>query len=100
MYNRIGLAFVLAFVLSQGTTWAGPPQPNTAPSSPTAIIETSNTAIGQGALANNTTGNYNTANGLNTLYKNLGGWENTASGSQAMQENTDGSYNTATGQAA
>jgi len=100
MYNRIGLAFVLAFVLNQGVIWAGPPQPNTAPSSPTAIIETSNTAIGQGALANNTTGNYNTANGLNTLYKNLGGWENTASGSQAMQENTDGSYNTATGQAA
>jgi hypothetical protein len=100
MYNRIGLTFALAFVLNQGGSWAGPPQPNIAPSSPTAIIETSNTAIGQGALANNTTGNYNTASGLNTLYKNLGGWENTASGSQAMQENTDGSYNTATGQAA
>ena len=58
----------------------------------------SNTANGDGALANNTTGHDNTANGLEALFTNTTGSENTADGENALQINTTGNLNTAVGQ--
>jgi hypothetical protein len=61
-----------------------------------------NTAIGQGALFSNTTGSNNTANGFtalfhNTLLSNTTGNHNTANGDIALLDNTTGNFNTATG---
>jgi hypothetical protein len=59
-----------------------------------------NTAIGTGALANNTTGFTNTAIGDNALSANTTGGDNMASGEGALQNNTTGNFNTASGQGA
>jgi len=56
-----------------------------------------NTAIGSGALTNNTTGTANTAIGYNALYSNTTGSSNTANGCQSLTDNTTGSFNTAIG---
>lgn len=56
----------------------------------------SNTALGIGALSNNT-GNYDTATGAAALQNNTTGSQNTANGGQALQNNTTGSRNTASG---
>jgi trimeric autotransporter adhesin len=56
-----------------------------------------NTAVGNSALFNNTTGNYNTAIGYYALFFNTTGYSNTANGAQALSNNTTGNYNTATG---
>ena len=56
-----------------------------------------NTAIGYGALYNDTTGDHNTASGLQTLIYNTTGNSNTADGSSTLFSNTTGSYNTASG---
>jgi hypothetical protein len=66
---------------------------------PAAITGAYNTAIGGGALTQNTTGAYNTATGLYALTSNQSGGFNTATGQGALQLNTTGSFNTATGQA-
>ena len=82
-------------VLSEGTT------PNI--SLPGVIITASppsNTAVGTGALASNTTGFFNTASGTNALASNTTGGSNTASGSGALRGNTTGGSNTASGSAA
>lgn len=55
-----------------------------------------NTAIGFDALYSNN-GSYNTASGTQALYSNATGDDNTATGVQALYSNTYGSYNTATG---
>jgi hypothetical protein len=57
----------------------------------------SNTALGNGTLATNTTGNYNTANGYQSLYSNTTGVENTAIGVNSLRSNTGGNNNTANG---
>lgn len=57
----------------------------------------SNTAIGDKALYNNTTGYQNTANGHGALYSNTTGYQNTANGYGALYGNTTGFYNTANG---
>jgi hypothetical protein len=59
-----------------------------------------NTAIGTGALQNNTTGRENTASGASALTSNTTGSFNTASGSAALAFNTTGSDNTAIGNGA
>jgi len=59
-----------------------------------------NTAIGSGALAVNTTGNENTAIGSGALAANTTGVQNNAIGRQALQANTTGFGNFAAGQAA
>src|SRR5262249_6761936 len=59
-----------------------------------------NTALGDGALISNTTGNNNTANGFNALFSNTEGFQNTATGWSALYSNTTGFANTATGVAA
>src|SRR5438034_7530903 len=59
-----------------------------------------NTAEGQAALFNLTTGTGNTATGFKTLFRNTTGFSNTANGSGALFSNTTGEGNTAIGQAA
>ncbi len=56
-----------------------------------------NTALGTGALANNTSGYSNMASGTDALQSNTTGGANTASGAYALQSNTTGSNNTASG---
>jgi hypothetical protein len=56
-----------------------------------------NTAIGYQALRLDTTGNFNTASGVAALSVNTTGVGNTASGVYALEGNTTGSDNTATG---
>ena len=57
----------------------------------------SNTAIGNHALENNTTGYENTANGYQALRINTTGYRNTAHGFGALYFNTSGHQNTAHG---
>jgi hypothetical protein len=56
-----------------------------------------NTAIGFQALTNDTTGSFNTAIGGSALPSNTDGWNNTATGAFALTKNTIGFENTATG---
>jgi hypothetical protein len=56
-----------------------------------------NTAIGNGALFSNNSGNDNTANGNNSLPSNTIGSNNTAIGSVALNSNQTGSANTGIG---
>jgi Chaperone of endosialidase len=56
-----------------------------------------NTAIGFKALFSNTTGNGNTATGYVALYSNTSGNHNTAIGEGALDFNTTGDFNTAIG---
>jgi hypothetical protein len=58
---------------------------------------TENTAIGFGALVINTTGSFNTANGVEALRNNTTGFNNTANGVDALRNNTTGFNNTANG---
>lgn len=55
------------------------------------------TAIGDSALANNTTGQSNTALGFNALFSNTDGGANIAIGVSALQNNTTGENNVAIG---
>ncbi|MBN1782162.1 tail fiber domain-containing protein [bacterium] len=56
-----------------------------------------NTAVGIGALHDNTTGNYNTAVGEYACYNNEGGGTNIAVGRMALYNNSSGHGNTAIG---
>jgi hypothetical protein len=56
-----------------------------------------NTAVGFGALGNNTAGVDNTADGWEALYSNTAGSNNTANGWEALYANTTGVGNTANG---
>ena len=58
-----------------------------------------NTATGYRSLFSNATGNFNTAFGAGALFSNTGN-ENTATGAGALLNNTNGSFNTANGEAA
>ena len=57
----------------------------------------SNTANGNAALINNTTGSGNTASGYQALFSNTTGSTNTGNGVQALFSNTTGGNNTAYG---
>lgn len=59
-----------------------------------------NTAMGLGALSNNTTGYGNTAIGGAALFANITGNANTADGYGALSGNQTGSFNTAIGEGA
>src|SRR6266481_904949 len=59
-----------------------------------------NTAEGQAALFNLTTGTGNTATGFKTLFRNTTGFSNTANGNAALFSNTTGEGNTGIGQGA
>jgi hypothetical protein len=56
-----------------------------------------NTAFGNRALINNTSGNLNTAVGFEALQNNTSGSFNTANGVRALRNNTSGTFNTANG---
>jgi hypothetical protein len=56
-----------------------------------------NTAIGFNALFRNTGGSFNTATGFQALSNNVGGIDNTANGGRALLSNTGGVLNTAIG---
>ena len=56
-----------------------------------------NTAVGSGALSDNTTGSNNTANGFQALYFNTTGSSNTANGQYALYNCSTGSGNCAFG---
>src|SRR6478735_5265259 len=56
-----------------------------------------NTAEGQSALLNLTTGGFNTAVGFFSLRSNIDSSFNTAIGNSALATNTEGGFNTATG---
>ncbi len=58
---------------------------------------TNNAAFGAGALQANSTGLSNTASGVDALFNNSTGSFNTASGANALAQNTTGSQNTASG---
>ena len=59
---------------------------------------TGNTAFGNGALINNTTGNFNSAHGIFALQFNTSGTENCAVGAYTLFQNISGLRNTAIGQ--
>jgi trimeric autotransporter adhesin len=60
-------------------------------------LGSANTAIGWGALQQNTQGNDNTATGAGALQSHSFGDENVADGASALFSNTDGRFNTAVG---
>lgn len=59
-----------------------------------------NTALGFGALENNTSGGQNTATGYQALQNNTTGFANTGIGNVALNSNTTGGQNTALGDSA
>ncbi|MCL4279093.1 MAG: hypothetical protein KJZ60_05315, partial [Ignavibacteriaceae bacterium] len=59
-----------------------------------------NTAVGNEALQNLTTGYWNTTVGTYSLYNNTSGYGNSALGLNALFSNTTGVFNTAVGQGA
>jgi hypothetical protein len=58
---------------------------------------TFNTAVGRQAIANNTTGGYSTAVGANAMFLNTTGSVNVAVGQDTLRNNTTGASNTAVG---
>jgi hypothetical protein len=103
-----GLIVSNAVIVPAGTPAGGISVYNAGPSITDVIIdmngyfavpsdENSSTALGTGALQNNTTGQYNAAIGAGALQSNTVGASNTASGSLALQANTGGAFNTANG---
>ena len=84
----VGVVTLAALVLARVGTAQPAPQ----------LVETgANTAVGQIALASNTTGSYNTASGYGALGANGTGNANTPSGYSALASNTTGIRNTASG---
>jgi hypothetical protein len=97
-----------AVIVPAGTPTGGISVYNAGPATTDVIIDmngyftapsdiSSNTALGAGALGDNTFGAFNTATGVNAMQSNTSGVSNTATGMQALQNSTTGSYNTATG---
>src|SRR5438105_8265519 len=91
--SHLRLAFLLiplaCFALSPTARAVDPP--------PDGGYPNANTAEGEDALFNLTTGTDNTATGFDALYSNTTGNSNTATGQSALFSNTTGSSNTAVG---
>jgi trimeric autotransporter adhesin len=93
LFGQVTLIFALAwFALSPTARAVDPPPDGGYPGR--------NTAEGDNALFNLTSGIGNTANGASALENNTTGTQNTATGVGAIQNNTTGSYNTACGSGA
>ena len=56
-----------------------------------------NTSLGHTSLSSNTTGSHNTATGFRSLYSNTTGNDNTATGFQTLYSSANGAKNTGTG---
>ena len=103
------ITFVLVSVaLAQNTSAVNPPPDGGYPGGNTAegqhalldlTTGTYNTAVGLYSLLSNTTGRFNTGVGAGTLLTNTGE-QNTAIGAGALLSNTNGANNTATGESA
>jgi hypothetical protein len=65
-----------------------------------AVLDPTDTATGDGALASENGGSFNTADGYLALNANTTGFRNTAAGALALVDNSTGSDNTAAGAAA
>jgi len=103
----ITLALVCFGFSSTGKALLPPPAPdggypgaNTAEGDNALLNRTSgvwNTALGAQALNHDTTGHQNTATGYQSLFSNTIGGQNTASGALSLFSNLEGQSNTATG---
>src|SRR5438034_8436031 len=96
---------LLCFALLPGAQAVNPPPDGGYPNGNTAEGDNAllnltsgsgNTALGFAALGSNTSGNLNTATGFDALVLNAGGANNTATGYQALFSNTLGFFNSAT----
>jgi hypothetical protein len=106
--NRLLLISLLSCALLTSAEAVSPPPDGGYPGGNTAIGQNAllnltsglyNTAIGLLSLRNTTSGNFNTGVGAGTLLTNTGD-ENTAIGAGALLSNTIGAHNTATGESA
>ena len=97
---------IVGFALSPKTQAVSPPPDGGYPGGNTAVGQnalldlssgTFNTALGFFSLAGNTFGIFNTGVGVGTLFSNTFGANNTATGAGALLSNTDGIVNTANG---
>ena len=86
----IPLGLALAWLVLSPTARAVDPPPDGG-------YPNDNTAEGEDALFNLTTGIHNTATGYHALFSNTTGLNNTATGWEALEVNTTGIKNTATG---
>ena len=93
--SRSSLIVFISFAAMAGIAYGAPPVPNVVPSDGRA-----NTAMGWGALYDNTSGSGDTAAGLGALRFNTTGNMNTAVGAFALSTNTTGNSNTASGYSA
>ena len=96
----LGLVFGAVLGLARTSTAQSGIVVGSVPPPPRVIEDPTNTAVGLGALASNTTGTSNTASGAEALAANTAGSANTASGYQALFSNTEGQANTASGSSA
>jgi hypothetical protein len=93
LQKTIAVFFIalVCFGLSPASRALLPPPP------PDGGYPNNNTAEGDSALFNLTTGSFNTANGFDALFSNTEGGQNTATGAFALLSNTTGFGNTAIG---
>jgi hypothetical protein len=99
MKNRNMIFTAVLSVLACLAVWPAPKAFGVVPP-PDGGYPGNNTAEGNNALFNLTTGLYNTALGGLALYSNTGGSGNTATGLSALYHNTTGASNTANGRSA
>ena len=102
----LGLVALVCFALVQNAHAVTPPPDGAYPGGNTAegnhaLLNLTtgiwNTAVGDDTLAHDQTGTANTATGFEALFFNQTGSENTACGSLSLFSNHNGNYNTATG---
>ena len=93
-FQRTNLLFLITLLLA---CFVLPRRAQAVSPAPDGSYPRGNTAEGENALFDLTTGSNNTANGLGTLFRNTTGNDNTAVGFQALLTNTTGNYNTALG---
>src|ERR1041385_389206 len=86
-------------VLVVNITWLGL-SPITQATCQRGCLTNFNTALGESALAGDTSGTNNTASGYDALFSNTTGSVNTAIGYNTLSSNTTGNDNTASGQQA
>ena len=97
MNPRIQMKTVIALFLIALACFALSPAVRAVSPPPTGGYPNQNTAVGEDALFNLTTGNANTAVGFQALFNLTQGIGNTAVGDLALSGQTEGIFNTAIG---